>query len=324
MPIIKKSTYITPIIFRNAHLQTVYPSYFRKVKGVIYRRERVDMPDNDFIDIDWSETGSDNLVILSHGLEGDSTRPYMLGMIKAFNRRNWDGVSFNFRGCSGEMNRTVRFYHGGTTEDLDMVIYHIIKKYHYKRIALVGFSLGGNLTLKYVGEKGNDIIPQIHSAAAVSVPCDLRASAMKLARGTSRIYMKHLLKKLHEKIKSKMALMPGEINDAGFKKIKTFEHFDGRYIAPVYGFRDAFDYWKQCSSKQFIKYITIPTLIINAKDDPFLDNDCFPVNEARNSKSVYLEIPLHGGHVGFNSMGKREEYWHESRVSRFIADGEAI
>ena len=153
MPLISKSDYNPMFLFSNAHFQTIYPPLFRKVKGVNYVRERILTPDRDFIDLDWSKVGADRAVIVSHGLEGHSRRSYVLGMIKAFNTRGWDGIAFNFRGCSGEPNRLIRSYHCGATEDLHTVVSHVIEKKSYSSISLVGFSVGGNLTLMYLGEK---------------------------------------------------------------------------------------------------------------------------------------------------------------------------
>ncbi len=318
MPLISKSEYNPLKIFSNEHVQTIYPTLFRKVKGVNYVRERIFTPDHDFIDLDWSRMGADRAVIVSHGLEGHSRRSYVLGMIKAFNKRGWDGIAFNFRGCSGEPNRLLRSYHCGATEDLHTVVTHVINKKIYTCISLVGFSVGGNLTLMYLGEQNHTVSPLIKSAAAVSVPCDLESSSRKLAERSNRLYMKRFLKMFHEKIRIKMQIMPDKINDTEYHSILTFEEFDNRYTAPIHGFSSAKDYWTKCSCKKFLSGINIPALLINAKDDPFLDKDCYPIKEAKNSPYLFLETPESGGHVGFIDFNSSGEYWHEKRVAKFI------
>ncbi|MFC1812951.1 YheT family hydrolase, partial [Thermodesulfobacteriota bacterium] len=290
MPLISKSTYRPPVLFSNAHIQTIYPTLFRKIRGVNYVRERILTDDNDFIDLDWSRVGADMAVIVSHGLEGHSQRSYMLGMIKAFNRRGWDGVAFNFRGCSGEPNRLLRSYHSGATEDLHTVVCHVLEIERYRNISLVGFSIGGNLTLKYLGETGRDLPRLIKSSAAVSVPCDLESSASKLAERSNILYMKRFLKMFHDKMRVKIEIMPDTIDDSGYTSIRTFKEFDARYTAPIHGFPSVEDYYTRCSCKQFLSEIDIPTLLINAQNDPFLPDECYPVKEARESRSLFLEM----------------------------------
>ena len=196
---IPRSTYCPPALFSNPHVQTVFPSLFRRVPGIHYQRERIETPDGDFLDLDWSRNGSSGLGIVLHGLEGDSKRAYMLGMAKALNNAGWDAVCLNFRGCSGECNRRLRFYHSGETGDLHTVISHVVKQHTYLGIALIGFSLGGNVILKYLGEQGRRSHPLIKKAVAVSVPCDLASSSLKLSRSLNRIYLKRFLRMLRKK-----------------------------------------------------------------------------------------------------------------------------
>ncbi|MFQ5965491.1 MAG: YheT family hydrolase [Candidatus Scalinduaceae bacterium] len=290
------------------------------MKCVDYLRERIHTSDDDFIDLDWSKVGSDKAVIISHGLESCSQASYMRGMIKAFNRRGWDGVAFNFRGCSGEPNKLFKSYHSGATEDLHTVICHLLDQNHYKKLSLVGFSLGGNLTLKYVGEQGHDITPLVHSAAAISVPCDLESCAYRLAESSNRIYMRRFIRFLKKKIKIKSQTLSANLHYKDFKAMRTFKEFDELYTAPAHGFASAEDYWSQCSSKQFISGITIPTLLINALDDPFLTKECYPFEEAEKSEYFFLETPRSGGHVGFIAFDHCSEYWHETRVVSFATN----
>lgn len=318
MPFIQSSTFRPAPFLANGHLQTIIPTLFRRVTEICYTRERISTPDADVLDLDWSRAGGRRLAILSHGLEGSSDRWYMRGMALALNRAGWDALAWNYRGCSGEPNRTLRFYHSGATDDLDIVIQHVLASKGYDEIALIGFSLGGNITLKYLGERGRDVDPAIRCAIAFSVPCDLRSSAMRLALPANRIYMQRFLKTLRAKVRRKMELMPGLLDDEGLDDISTFQEFDDRYTAPIHGFRDAEDYWNQCSSRGFLEQIEIPALLVNAADDPFLAPECYPVSEARASRNLSLEIPSSGGHVGFIARGGRDRYWMERRAIVFL------
>lgn len=313
-----ETIYNPPIFLRNGHLQTIYPHYFRKADPSFYTRERIDTPDDDFIDIDWALCRSDQLAIISHGLEGSSHRPYVVGMARALNQAGWDSLAWNYRSCSGEINRQLRFYHNGATDDLDLVIQYALKRNRYKRIALIGFSMGGNLTLLYLGHAGQEVNPAISKAIAFSVPCDLRSSSIILARISNKMYMKRFLKSLHQKVQEKMILFPDEISDKNYKQIKNFKHFDDRYTAPIHGFKNAEDYWEKCSCKPHLKNISIPTLFVNAENDPFLSPECYPVREAALNDYLKLEIPKSGGHAGFVSINPQKIYWSESRTIRFL------
>ncbi len=318
LPIVKQSTYSPPPLFSNPHVQTVFPGVFRTVRGVRYHRERIETPDEDFVDVDWSKVGSNRVAPVLHGLEGDSGRAYVRGMVRALNKRGWDAVAMNFRGCSGECNRDLRFYHSGETEDIHAVLQHIVEPGDYAEVALVGFSLGGNVILKYLGEQGARLHPLVKKAVVFSVPCDLASSALKFNRLSNRFYLKRFLRMLRGKIRMKMQLMPGRITDEGYADIKTFKDFDDRYTSPICGFAGAEDYWAKASSKPGIPRIVIPTLLVNAADDPFLAKPCYPIDEAQASASFFLEIPDHGGHVGFVAFGPEGEYWSERRAVSFL------
>ncbi len=319
------NNYNPPFLLQNGHIQTIIPTFFRKVENVVYKRERINTLDDDFLDLDWSSAAEPDsgynsrntgLVIISHGLEGNSKRAYVKGMVRACNMAGWDCLAWNYRSCSGEPNKQLRSYHSGATDDLALVIDHAKKTGKYCEIFLVGFSLGGNLTLVYLGRDKVDSI--VKKAVVFSVPCDLKGSSMALAKPVNRFYMKRFLKMLHEKIKAKMALMPGKIDDKDFEKIKNFKGFDDRYTAPINGFKDAFDYWEKCSSKQFIKNISVPTLIVNARNDPCISDSCYPVKEAMENSRVFLEIPDSGGHVGFIEFNKDQLFWSEKRAVTFF------
>jgi len=316
MPVIKNSTYKAPLFLGNNHVQTILPTLFRKVKGVNYERERIDTPDGDFIDIDISPVNSDRAIVLSHGLEGDSGRHYMKGMIRAFNRRGWDGAAFNFRGCSGEPNINAVTYHSGKTEDLHAVVQHLIRTKKYKSIVIAGFSLGANLTLKYAGERGKDILPQIKCAVGISAPCDLVSSSVEIHKPKNYIYSKRFLITLIEKMKEKEHQFPEGIS-RDYSLIKTLGDFDNTFTAPLNGFKDAMDYWGRCSSRKYIADTAVPTLILNAKDDPILGPGCFPYEEAEGNSNLFLEVTEKGGHMGFITFGRNGEFWHETRVAEF-------
>lgn len=306
----------------NGHLQTMIPHLFRKVDGVRYVRERVERPDGDFVDIDISRTeafrnGTDRAVIVLHGMEGCSRREYVVAAVRAFNRRGWDAVAYNFRGCSGVPNRLVRAYHSGETGDLQAVVEHVLEKGRYRTVALVGFSLGGNMVLKYLGERCAAVPPFVKCAVAVSVPCDLAACERRINAPENRIYLERFLGYFREKIRIKMALFPGEVDDAAFASIRTLADFDDHYTAPMSGFADARDYYARCSSRQFLPGISVPTLVINARNDPLLPEACFPLAEAEANPNLYLETPESGGHVGFIRFSGNGEYWHERRAAVF-------
>ncbi len=311
------SSYKAPFLLNNAHVQSIFPSVFRQPAPVAYTRERVETPDNDFIDLDWSSVKSKKLAIISHGLEGNSSRRYVKGMVNALNINNWDALVYNFRGCSGEPNRLLKSYHSGYTDDIALTIEHAKKKGIYDEIALIGYSIGGNMTLVYLGRDQAD--PIVKKAAVISVPCNLKDSSDCLAELRNKIYMKRFLIMFHEKIKAKMAVMPGLIDDKNYNSIKDFKEFDDRYTAPIHGFKNALDYWEQCSSSQFIPNIQIPTLILSAKNDPFLSDSCYPIKESANNKNITLEMPESGGHVGFITFNKAKVYWSEQRIVDFIS-----
>ena len=318
MPVVSPSAYQAPFGFSNGHIQTIFPQ-LRKVAGVVYKRERIDTPDEDFLDLDWATVGSRKLAILSHGLEGNSQRPYVLGMVRALHKRGWDALAWNYRGCSGEPNRQLRWYHSGETGDLDFVIQHALHRNSYEEIALIGFSLGGNVVLKYMGEQGSTGDQRITKAVTLSVPCALKSSAIRLADRSNILYMERFLRSIEIKIREKAKRMPEAISATGYEKIRTFTELDDRYTAPIHGFQSAEDYFERCSARQFLPRVRVPTLLINAKNDPFLAAESFPIDEAQNSSHFYFESPASGGHMGFVTFGNQGEYWSETRTLEFLS-----
>lgn len=308
--------YFPPFFLFNSHLETIFPSLLRRVSLAPYIRERITTPDEDFLDLDWLKTGSRRLAIISHGLEGNSTRSYVKGMAKALTSSGFDVLAWNFRGCSEEMNRQLRFYHSGATEDLDTVVQHAIRQGTYNHISLVGFSLGGNLTLKYLGER--TLAPLIRNAVAISVPMDLKSSCEKISQPANRIYSERFLRSLKKKVIIKASMHP-ELDTTLLKGIRTLTEFDDRYTAPLHGFRDAVDYYDRCSSLRFVDNITAPTLIINTLNDPFLTERSFPAARLKDHQHVRLEILSRGGHVGFTQFNKNGLYWSEQRAVQFLS-----
>lgn len=313
MPLIP-SKHKAPFYLFNGHLQTIVPGLFRQVAGVIYERERLVTPDEDFIDLDWSRVGSDTLVILSHGLEGDTGRPYITGMVKVFNAEGIDAMAWNYRSCSGEPNKLLRSYHLGASDDLELVVQHALSTYTYKTIHLIGFSAGGNITLKYLGENPSQVPEQVTRAAVFSTPVDLKGSAQKI----SRVYTQRFLKSLGQKLEQKQQMYPDEVDLKDYNLFWSFPEFDDRYTAPLHGFKDAEDYYARVSSKQFLGNIRIPTLLVNAKNDPFLSEECYPIAEAKQNPNLYLEMPEEGGHVGFTEDFRNNRYYSEERALRFL------
>jgi predicted alpha/beta-fold hydrolase len=321
MPVLPTPSYRPPFPFTSGHLQTIYPSLFRHTPPTNKEQERLNTPDGDFLDIDWhhSPTGKTvNLAIISHGLEGNSRKKYVLGMARQLNLSGWDVICLNFRGCSGETNKLLRFYHSGVTDDLHTVINHGIEQRDYKRIALVGFSMGGNQTLKYLGEDPTLVPPLVQAAVVFSVPCKLADSVSVMNGWQNRLYMHYFMKGLRQKVRDKAAKFPTLIDPVGLDAMKTFEPFDNKYTGPIHGFTDASDYYEKCSSAQFLHAIHIPTLIVQALDDPFLSASCYPLSEARQNPHLFLEVPQYGGHVGFMGAWNEKFYWSEKRVVQFL------
>lgn len=317
MPIHHDADYSEPIFLGNSHFQTVVPALLRFTFGVKYTRERLETHDGDFIDIDWSRMGHKRLIILSHGLENSSKAPYVTGMVKYFNKRGWDALAWNFRGCSGELNRTIGFYHPGQTDDYQLVLSRALEE-GYQEIVLAGFSLGGAITLRYLGEKGQKIAPQVRAAVVFSVPTDLGACARHLSTGQQAWYGKGFLYFYKKKMVMKEKLRPGTYDLKLWDKIRTMVEFDTAFNVPWYNFRDVDDFYTSISSQPLLPKVSVPTLIVNAENDPFLPPSCYPVRYAGANKHLHLEVPEMGGHVGFMTMNWKGIYWSEGRMEAFL------
>jgi len=315
MPVVT-SSYNPPFLFKNGHFSTIYAAIWRKIAAIEQKRERIELPDTDFLDLDWSfsSTKTKKVVILIHGLEGNAQRTYIVASAKHFNQNNYDVCSINLRSCSGSENRLFRSYHSGATEDVDVVVQHILSNKNYKEIYIKGFSLGGNLTLKYLGER--NVPKEIKAAMSVAVPCDLQSSCVEILKPKNTLYAKRFVKHLVFKLKQKQVKFPEKITDTTFKKIKTLKDFDDVYTSCAHGFKDALDYYKKCSSISFLANIKIPTLILNAANDSFLGPECYPYQEAKNNKKLYLEVTKYGGHVGY--YGPKNCTYSEQRSVEFF------
>lgn len=301
---------------RNGHLQSIYPSFFRKIEDDFFMRERFETPDEDFLDLDWAHQGHKRLIILNHGLEGHSRRPYVLGMAKAAITKQWDVLAWNYRSCSGEPNRQLTSYHSGVTRDLSTVVQYANSK-GYDEIALIGFSIGGNKTVRYLDLCKQDIPKSLIGAVVFSVPYDLVSASEHLAKPRNALYMKNFLVSLREKLEQKKNLYPEHIDLSGFSKIKTFKEFDDRYTAPMNGFDSAVDYWQKSGSKNSLKQIEHPVLMVSALDDPFLTPECFPFDEVSANPNLTFEAPRYGGHIGFIAK-EQGMYWSEARALKFL------
>lgn len=308
--------YQRPALMWNRHIETIFPATFRITPAPPYQRERIATPDGDFLDLDWVLRGLENLLIVSHGLEGNSQRPYVRGLLRAFAERGWSILAWNYRSCSGEMNRMRRFYHSGATDDLATVVDHAAGK-GFTRLSLVGFSLGGNLTLKYLGET-RPRPRALHRAIAFSVPLHLHSSCLELIRPTNWMYNVNFLITLRRKIRLKAARFP-DIDVRPLRKISNLLQFDDAYTAPMHGFADALDYYERSSSLQFLPAISLPVKIINARNDPFLSGTCFPGPGDVGNPHVHTEYPAQGGHVGFAQFSANGLYWSEQKALEFLA-----
>jgi len=297
-------TYSAPFWLPGGHLQTLYAVSLAR-PAVAYRRERWELPDGDFIDLDWLDGGANTpddapsdapLVVLFHGLEGDSHSVYARYLMAALQQRGWRGVVPHFRGCSGEPNRLPRAYHSGDSAEVGYILHRL--RAGATRIYAAGVSLGGNALLKWLGEQGSAAGEVVRAGAAVSAPLDLPAAGAALDRGLSRIYSAHFLRRLKPKALAKLDRFPGLYDRQAVAAASRIEQFDSLVTAPLHGYHDAADYWRQSASKPWLQHIQVPTLIINARNDPFMPAEVLP-DSTQVSAQVTLDYPQQGGHVGF-------------------------
>ncbi len=293
--------FVPPRWLGNAHLQTVYSALLAPAPTVRWRRERWETPDADFVDVDLVD-GPDDApwVQLFHGLEGSSSSPYARMLMEHVRRRGWRGAVLNFRGCSGEPNRLARAYHSGDSEEIDWVLRRLRARAGNAPLYAAGVSLGGNALAKWLGERGAAAGDVIERAAVVSAPVDLMAAGEALGRGLARGYARHFLDTLRRSALAKLERFPDLYDAEAVRRARSLRAFDNVVTAPLHGFRDTDDYWTRASAKPWLRAIAVPTLMVNARDDPFLPASALPAPR-EVARAVTLEFPDRGGHVGFVS-----------------------
>jgi predicted alpha/beta-fold hydrolase len=310
-----------------AHGQTIGGRLFRRPEPLPFRRERIETPDGDFLDLDFPEVvpagdrGESPVVLLLHGLEGSARRGYAIETYRALARRGVRAVGLNFRSCSGESNRTARFYHSGETTDIAFVAAYLAARFPDVALGAIGFSLGGNALLKFLGESADAGLKPFHAAAAISVPYDLAAGAKSLdATPMGRFYTRIFVRSLIEKAEAKRLLLEDVCDIDAIRRAKSFYEFDNVATAPLHGFADADDYYRRSSSRGFVSRIDIPTLLVHSRDDPFLPAAAIPIDEFRRNPCLTVAITEKGGHVGFiEGPPWRPRFWAEEEAARFLA-----
>lgn len=319
MPLIESNFIPKSLPFKNGHFNTMYRPLFMK-DTIDYTRKRVTTWDNDFIDLDFSLVGSDTMLLLIHGLEGSSESNYMVSSSNFLNKNGFDTVCFNLRGCSGEDNLLLSTYHSGKTEDVDFIVNHLIDNYDFNNLIIVGFSLGGNLTLKYLGEYADNLSHKVKGGFAVSVPIDIASAEKEMDKLKNKLYMEVFFKTMKNKVLEKSHKFPSyKLDKDKLFKATKFKHLEHLYTVPVFGFKNPEDYWQKASSKPYLSKINRPTLLVNAKDDSFLSKECFPIEEAKKSKYFHFIKTDYGGHVGFmSSFNTKENLWVENQILTFI------
>lgn len=310
--------YCAPWWLPGGHLQTIYPALFLRRAFTALRRERWELPDGDFVDIDWTAgDAAAPLVVLFHGLEGSARGHYAGSLLRRVVALGWRGAVVHFRGCSGEPNRLARAYHSGDSEEIDA----LLRRFHTCAGSLyaVGVSLGGNALLKWLGERGAQAGGLVKAAAAVSTPFDLAAAGTALDSGFNKyVYTRHFLRTLKRKARVKLERFPGLGNADALTRVTTLHAFDDLYTAPVHGYADADDYWRRASSKPWLATIAVPTLLINARNDPFMPAAALP-SPAELSPHVTAAFSATGGHAGFVSGAFPGHLdWLPSRVVGFF------
>jgi predicted alpha/beta-fold hydrolase len=306
---------------RNRHAQTMWGPLFRRIR-LSLRRERVVLPDGDFVDLDWVDGAPAGapLVLVLHGLEGSSQSHYVLGLLAGARERGWRGVALNFRSCSGELNRLPRFYHSGDTGDLDAIVRALVEREPALRLGIVGVSLGGNVVLKWLGEQGGDAPAVVKAAAGISVPFDLTPCARALDRGFAKwVYTANFMRTMRKKVVEKARVYPDFVDLGATRRARTFAAYDNTVTAPLSGFTDAEDYWRRASCRPYLARVARPALVVNAADDPFVPPSALP-NPTEMSAHVRLVVTPRGGHVGFleGRWPWRVDSWAEGRALDFL------
>ena len=317
MPICINNSYTeNPFWLFNGQLQTIIPGAFRKVDGVQYSRERLELSDDDFVDLDWVRNGNKKLVVLLHGLEGNSSRQYMLSPAKYFSEKGWDVVAFNCRSCSGEMNRKLRLYHHGEIEDLRQVIEHIVVPKVYDEIVLSGYSMGGAILSKYLSVYAGQIPAEIKCGISFSAPFDLEESIKWVEKRGNWIYHNMFRTRLKRKILMKAKQFPGRLDVRKIDDFPKWREFDAAFSAPMNGFQSVDDFYYDAACKNFLHDLDTPLLIVMAKNDPIISTTCVPLELCKRHPKIKFELTKHGGHVGYSMFGKPYN-WMDVRALEF-------
>ena len=319
------SDYRAPRWLPGGHLQTIYPATCITPPTVTMHRERWDAPDGDFIDVDFVEgLPGKPFIVLFHGLEGSSGSHYARALMKTIEALGWSGAVPHFRGCSGEINRAPRFYHSGDAAEIDWVLRRMVSHPLYRNASdffAVGVSLGGNALLRWLGESAEDA-DFVDAACAISAPLDLAAGGAALSRGFNMVYTRSFLQTLKPKCLQKLEQFPALFDREKMLAARTLYEFDNVVTAPLHGYRDTDDYWQRASAKHVLKTITVPTLILNARNDPFMPSQHLPRSASR---AVLMEYPAQGGHVGFaNGRPPGALDWLPRRIVRYLSDQVAL
>jgi predicted alpha/beta-fold hydrolase len=293
---ITESAFRPPTWLRNPHLQTLWPVAFGRRGAPTLRRERLELADGDFLDLDWTAGRTGPVVVVLHGLEGSSRSHYAAGIMRALDDAGYTAVLMHFRGCSGEPNRLARSYNAGDTLDLATVVGSLRERLPDRPVYAIGYSLGGNALLKWLGETGSATL--LDAAVAVSVPFLLEECAQRIDAGLSQVYQWHLLAKMKASVRRKQALRRLNCELGDLRDIRSFVDFDDRITAPLHGYAGVADYYRRASCRSYLGGIERPTLILHAEDDPFMYPQTVPRSEELAS-AVTLELARHGGHVGF-------------------------
>jgi predicted alpha/beta-fold hydrolase len=309
-----QASYKPHLLLRNGHVQTIYPALFRKPAPVPWQRQRLELADGDFLDLDWWKNNSSKLVILGHGLEGSSNSSYILAAAHLFHQKGYDVLAWNHRSCSGEMNRLPRFYHHAVAEDLDSVV-QVSRA--YGEVHLLGYSLGGNVLLKYLGSPLYSKPGNLSSCIAISVPVYLPGCVTEIHRRKNALYHNRFLKTLKQKVRIKAGLTPGSLDLTQLDKVKTLTDFDRYFTAPLHGFASPEDYYQKASTLKDLENIKHPVLLLQAQDDPMLGAGCFPEDIARESDFLNFVKTRYGGHVSFMQPGA-PNHWMEDLAFKFI------
>ena len=300
----------------NGQLQTIIPGFFRQVDGVQYSRERLELADGDFVDLDWVKQGNNKLVILLHGLEGNSTRQYMLSPAKYFAQHGWDILAFNCRSCSEEINRNFQLYYHGEVEDLKQVVDHATSDNTYNEIVLSGYSMGGAMLSKYLSVYAGRIPSEIKCGISFSAPFDLEESIKYVEMPGNFIYHKMFRSRLKKKIIQKDKQFPGRLEIDKIDSYPKWRDFDAAFSAPINGFSHVDDFYYAAACKNYLHDLDTPLLIVMAKNDPIISTTCIPMELCKRHPKIRFEITGNGGHVGYTLPGKSYN-WMDLRALEF-------